>query len=655
MKQKTLFFALLVFGFSGAIGQVLALRELWVNFSGNEFSFGIIFFNWLILVALGSFSLRKLIDRYTFFLKPLKFFILSQIALALILPLQVFLINISKNLLGLQPGEMVGVLPVFYLSFLILAPLCFLIGFQFVLGCKIYALKFAGVSSKNFPSSAPIGKVYILEALGVIIGGVIFTFLFVHWFSSFEIAGIVALLNLISAFVLSLSLWQYNRTWAIVLLIFFNLAALAFPKIDEVEFFARQKQWPEHTLLSHQSSIYSDLVITEQQGQTNFFVNGLLSAISPQPDVVLLEEFSHFPLLQHPSPQKVLLIGNGIGGILEEIVKHSSVEQIYYLELDPLIIETSQKYLSLPILTDPRVQIVEKDGRLFVKTTKEKFDLVLINLPPPSSLQLNRYYTKDFFLEIEKILKKPGIIALKLPWQKVAMPGQMLNQAQSIYRAAKTVFPEILVIPGDNRILILSSNKPALFSKEPRFLSQEFENRQIPSQLLSKEYFEYKFCREKMEEGLRILSETPGNNSRAFLNRDFRPIAVFHNLALWNITFYPFLDMLFQGVLNLQFWWLLVFLILLGGAFFWKIAKKKNKKSAVCLVVATSGFFGLTNDLMIIFSFQIFHGFVYQKLGILMAVFMAGMALGAWLMTKKQVVRFILYWLKLTCLSVFIS
>ena len=140
--------------------------------------------------------------------------------------------------------------------------------------------------------------------------------------------------------------------------------------INKVHWNILCKQWKGQELVHYQNSVYSNITVTKRENQFNFFSNGIPIFSTPVPDIAFAEEFVHFPLLFHSYPKNILLIGGGAGGILNEIAKYSSVEDIHYIELDPLIIKVVQKYatpLTVGELSDPKVKIKYTDGRLWVK------------------------------------------------------------------------------------------------------------------------------------------------------------------------------------------------------------------------------------------------------------------------------------------------
>lgn len=610
--DSSLTFALLLLGFTGSVSQVLLLRELIVTFSGNELALGAIFLNWLLMVAFGSFGVSKFTNR----LMGVSSFIVAQLIISLVLPVQIFLARTLPALIGIEPGKIVGIFPIFYLSLIVLAPICILIGFQFVTACKVY--------SSEGEAATRVGRVYIYEAIGSAMGGVIFTYLLVHHFHSFEIAALIGLLNLISAASLQrlcmkkLNLRHILGLILITSLLVFNIYTLV-SLADHLHDVSASLQWTGHNLIHYQNSIYTNVVITQIGEQRNFFANRVLMSTAPHPDIMFIEELIHFPMLQHTSPKKVLLIGGGVGGALDEILKYT-VEIVYYTELDPLIIEVARKYLPMTgCFDDPKVKVEYIDGRLFVKTTKEKFDVIIVNLPSPSTLQLNRFYTKEFFEEAKAILNYDGVFSIRIPWSEVYMSNEMIDHNICIYKTIKETFQSTLIIPGEYCFILASSNR-TLLTHDTEAIIREFERRNLETKLLTRQYIEYKFSQERITKAWMVLEEDDVR-----INSDLRPVGTYYNMVLWNAMFYPNLSRFFNVVLDLDLWWLALPLVL-------PLVLVRKKWASISFSLMTTGFAGITFDIIIIFAFQTLLGWVYQQIGILIAAFHIGLTAGGYYM-----------------------
>lgn len=614
-----LLIAFLAVGFGETVGQVMLIRELLVNFQGNELSLGVVFACWLLMMALGSWGLGKIAQRLP--AQP-SAFAFTVVLYAFLLFSQLLLARTVNTVIGIKPGEIAGLPSILFACFLVLTPLCLLHGFQFPFACRILAAQ-GGISAIQ------VGRIYIVEALGSMAGGALFTYFLVHYLVHLEIALFTVLLNLVAGIFLLRPLlsWKFIFLKALIFaLCLCGVIPLSLGSFGKLDFLSSQWQWRGQELVCSRNSVYQNIAITEKEGQINFFTGGVLFFTSPVPDIKFIEEISHFPLLHHPSPKMVLLIGGGIGGILEEVAKHP-IAEIFYVEPDPMIIKTAEEYLPLPLLRDPRIKVQYTDGRLFVKETKGKFEVVIMNLPPPSTLQVNRFYTREFFEDVWDILSPQGIFALGLPSSEAYMGEEMIRLNRGVFQTLREVFPVVSAIPNDFTIF-LASPDPTLLPQTATEICQRFEERGLKTKLLTSSYIEYKLSPERVSRLTAYLYE------RGEVNRDLRPVSTFHNLALWNAMFHPKLKGIFDLALEIRLWWFLPFLPLFFLPIVNVLRRKEFPFTTVSLCLMTTGFAGMTFSIAILFSFQISYGYLYQKIGIMIAAFMLGLALGGWGMNR---------------------
>jgi len=316
-------------GFSGIVARVLLLRELLIVFSGNELIIGIILANWLIIEAAGSFLLGRRIEGIR---RKVEAFILVQILFSLSLPSAIYLTRSLRTLLGAAPGEGLGFLHILYSSFFILLPVALPHGALFTFGCKIYSrysmLDAGGTgipacdsghlnTASSTQQAGSVGRVYIYETLGTIIGGVSFVYLMIPRLHSFQIAFIVASLNLISCISLLIDLRLETRdlrlsclkSLVLCLVFFLCFNYLLFSDgADKIHRFSIDRQWEGQKVVHYQNSIYGNITIIEKEGQYTFFSDSVLVIMAPDPDTAYVEEFVHIPMLSHENPQEILVL-----------------------------------------------------------------------------------------------------------------------------------------------------------------------------------------------------------------------------------------------------------------------------------------------------------------------------------------------------------
>jgi spermidine synthase len=129
-------------------------------------------------------------------------------------------------------------------------------------------------------------------------------------------------------------------------------------------------RWQWSDLAFAADSPYGRIVIQARDSQRVFYENGLLVFETQGTDP---EEVVHPPLLAHPAPRDVLLIGGAAAGNLREALRHP-VAHVTVVESDPLLLRAARLHLppdEAAVLDDPRVTVVLTDGRRFVQTARQ--------------------------------------------------------------------------------------------------------------------------------------------------------------------------------------------------------------------------------------------------------------------------------------------
>jgi len=651
--KRGLHLGFLLMGFSFTVTQALLIRELMVAFFGNELSIGLILGNWLILEAIGSGFLGRWSHRWR---GRATAFAALQVLFALFLPLCVLAAYTSRSLLGAIPGEGVGLLPIFWSSFLILAPVAVVDGTMFVAGSQAYARLTADDGSGGDEALA-IGRVYVLEAVGAIVGGIVFTYLLLSFLSSVQIVLVLLVVNLLSAgWILAAStLRTRGRSLgllAVLILLATSLGVLVSPLGSKIQRWATRQQWVGQNLVYSENSVYGNVAVVQQQGQVTFYADGIPILTAPVPDVALVEEMVHLPMLFVPDPRRALVLSGGVGGVLHELAKYP-LERIDYAELDPLLIEAVQQFptpLTLDELGDARVHVEPVDGRLLVRRrawgldpgSQASYDLVLVNLPYPSTLQLNRFYTAEFFELAGKLLSENGVLVMASPGTLTYMSDELRNLNAMAYYTLREAFAHVRPIPGDYTLWLASSSEE-VETAPVEALVERWEERDVESRLVTPAHIRLRLEQRYLDWFWASLGQSGVGGEagtrrarEAYVNRDLQPAGLFYGLSYWNALFSPGLARVFAMTGRLKLW--TVGLLIAGGCLLFIVitrAGSRGRRTFVPLAIATTGFTGMTADLVIIFAFQSLYGYVYHWIGLLITAFMAGLSLGGWLMTRR--------------------
>jgi spermidine synthase len=602
---------LTVLGFTSVIGQIVLIREFVAVFYGNELSLGLILATWLFWVALGAWATGRLAERFQ---PGLRSFVFSWGLIALLLPSAILLIRSLRIILDITPGLMIGFGSMAWSIAVILAPLCLILGFQFTLSSRLLARQ-----------GGTVGHAYVLEGIGAAVGGILFSFLLVKYLNPIQIALGLGALNLMAGYgaIALPSLRDPNEErvrWqsTVLLLCAVVLAVVAVPLGTLLNQATLNWQWGE--VVFSRDSIYGRLTITGGDSQRAFFENGLLMF---ETQGTFPEEVAHFPLLEHPEPKSVLLIGGGAGGTLREILKHP-VQDVQYVELDPLVIQAALEYLPpedrLP-LEDPRAAIAYVDGRLYVSQTKKRFDVVILDLPEPSTGQLNRFYTMEFFREVRGVLKDGGVFSLGLPSAENYLSPEIRHRNGGVYHSLRSVFPSVVVLPGEHNFF-LASDRP--LSSDHLVLAERLTERGVETRWVNAAYLEYVFTTDRFAltlSGLRDIDPVR-------LNRDLQPICYYYDMVLWLSRSYSNLRGLYYTASLLNVWWLAIPLLPLV------IIVRRFRAVVVPTVIALTGFTEMTIEVVVLLGFQALRGYVYHEVALITAAFMVGTASGGTIMNR---------------------
>jgi len=611
--------AFVLIGFAATIAQILVLRELLTVFSGSELAVAVVLAAWLFWTGLGSVLGGKISQHLR---NNLVLFGHLQSVSGVILTATVFLIRIARPLLGVGAGELVTLAQMLIISFCTLAPFCLLSGSLFSLACSLLAVLIPGW--KRSP-----GLIYFLEGIGAGLGGLLFTLVLIHHFNAIQIAAAVAMLLCLSG--LALAVPAGHRLWLHSSVSFFFLLSLLVVQYfnANLDMSSRQWQWSGFRLVDSEETIFGHLVVVEKENQLSFFESGLWNFTVP--DQLSAEETVHYALLQHPKPQSVLLIGGGVSESLTEILKHPSVGEVAYVELDPRLIHLGKVHLPTRVtaaLQDPRVSVHNQDGRVYLARNPHLYDLILLNLPEPFTAQINRFYTSEFFQLAVSRLRRGGVFFFTASAAETALGPIQAKYLKLLHETALSVFADVVVFPGPTARFFCSNSARALTS-QPELLVKRLQRRHLELLYVQDHYLLWNLSPLRQETFMQMMHQA----GKTGLNTDLNLRAYWYNLLMWSSQYSTTIGNVFSGISKGTIWTAVVLLSALLILF--SIVQRFTAPlfsfptSRVLYAVATFGLTTISLEILIVLAFQVFFGYVYYKIGLLLALFMVGLALGS--------------------------
>ena len=166
----------------------------------------------------------------------------------------------------------------------------------------------------------------------------------------------------------------------------------------------------DYQVFSAQSEIQRIDVLESKEFGKLLVVDGDLM-LTEKDEFIYHEMISHVPMAVHPQVEKILVIGGGDGGVVRELAKYDTVEQIDVVEADPLLVEVCRKYFPQMAcsLNDPRVHIYHEDGLRFIRSKSDAYDLIIIDSPNPFGAG-EGLFTKEFYGNCFNALHEDGIM-----------------------------------------------------------------------------------------------------------------------------------------------------------------------------------------------------------------------------------------------------
>lgn len=358
--------------------------------------------------------------------------------------------------------------------------------------------------------------------------------------------------------------------------------------------------FPNQEMLVNKSTHYGNLVVTRQAGQLNVYENNDLQFYTE--NMMMNEEAVHFTMVQHKNPMRILLVSGGISGMIAEIEKYK-VDKITYLEINPEMLTSLNKF-DTTVLSFGNVEIVKSDIRTFIAKTNEKYDVILMNLPPPSSLGLNRFYTEEFFSILKKRCNSETVISTSLPSTANYAGENALKVNSSLWNTLKIHFKNTLILTGEKNYFLASDQSLSAG------ITEKIAQKGIETGYVNRFYFDDALV---MARSRTISGQI---NPDTQINKDFFPYMFFKQTGHWLSYF---------GT-NYQI------IILIPLVLFLLLFVKLNR---ITVGLYTGGFTAASLEVALMLAYQIYFGSLYLATAFFFAIFMAGLAFGSSVYLKQ--------------------
>ncbi len=560
-------------GISSVTTQLPIIREFLALFKGNEFVIALILFNWLFLGGAGTLLAHWITKRLSPAASRLAWL---SLLLAALPPIQLLAIRKLRDVFFIH-GASVGFYPTLAYTFFTIAPYCLVLGF--VLPYSLFVIR---TQISDFPGT----RIYITDNLGDVCGGTLFSFVLVYLVTPLQ-ATVLANLPLVAAAYLLFGPRLRSRPAALL-----GVAATALILLAGILLETASLAPVEGRLVYYRESRYGRITVHQNQEQYTLFVGG--TPLSSTQNPAMAEETIHYPLSQVPRAQQILLI-SAQGGMLTELAKYRPAV-IDYVEFDPQVAAVQFKYGLINKI--PGLNVINQDGRAYLSRSEKVYDAIIINLSEPDTFQTNRFFTDRFFAIARQHLAPKGVFSFAMQGFDNYLAEPQRQKLSSLYNTVSEFFEHVMLLPGQNTFFLCSAQPIA------PDIPARLDQKEISTDYISA-YFYGNLTQERITRLNDLMDpDTPKN-------RDDFPLLMRLMFSQWFAMF---------ATSPAGF---IAVLAVLSALYLTRITSEEY-------VLFSTGCMVMGSEVLVIFAFQIFFGYIYLQIGLIITVFLAGLLPGAW-------------------------
>jgi spermidine synthase len=397
--RKLILLSLFLSGFAALGYEVVWTRVLSIFLDRTVIAFTTILCSVLLGIVVGSWLLRASTARIR---RPIWLFAVLELSVALLNLLAIALIG--SGAIGRMPNAVS-----LQLGLILVIPNA-LLGATLPLAVRIY-------QTHRNQTGQDVSQIYASNVLGGVLGSFAASFLLLPLFGSQHTIVILALINAVIAWLLfqhseTIARWK-NTAWIGVTI---SLAAVLILQPQLLFRGINQTIYTDQQLIFHEEDIEGIVTVTEKASVRSIYFDGTLEAEATIDSTNVHRRLAHLPLLLHPNPESVLVIGLGSGTTAGTVTQHP-VKQIKVVELIPGMARGAQLFAqsNYNLLDDPRVQLQIDDGRNYLALGKDSFDIIEADVIHPHRVGANNIYAAEYYRLVATHLKPQGIVCQWLP------------------------------------------------------------------------------------------------------------------------------------------------------------------------------------------------------------------------------------------------
>jgi len=180
------------------------------------------------------------------------------------------------------------------------------------------------------------------------------------------------------------------------------------------------------------------VTVNRLNDERQLFINGVNEVTTRLVHDQSFKLLGHLGLLLHPEPEEVLVICLGAGLSAGAVTTHD-VESIRVVDLEGSVVEAARLFgrENNSLLDDPRVDITIEDGRHHLRTTGDRYDVIIVDSTHPRAVDSWLLYTREFYSLARSRLDREGFFV-----QWVPLHGLSVDEFRIIVHTFLSEFPQ---------------------------------------------------------------------------------------------------------------------------------------------------------------------------------------------------------------------
>ncbi len=260
-----------------------------------------------------------------------------------------------------------------------------------------------------------LSSIFSFDYIGGLIGSAAFPLLLLPSFGYFATCFLSGALNLTAA---AFIVFKYRKRLrnsgvyriSVVILLCCMIAGMIFS--ENIGSLIEGGLYRDRVILSEQTE-YQKIVVTKHKDDLRLYIDGNCQ-FSTIDEYRYHEALVHIPLAYAEKHDKVLVLGGGDGMAARELLKYPETH-ITLIDLDKGMTDLCSTdpqitAVNCNSLTDKRVKIVNNDAYKYLESSKDRYDVIIVDLPDPNNVTLNKLYTNVFYRLCANHLNDGGIL-----------------------------------------------------------------------------------------------------------------------------------------------------------------------------------------------------------------------------------------------------